>query len=119
MNSKIDSSCFEPERPEPRNRAIEIISSTRMEYDWLKNHLNPDESINLICTVGGRDYDVVLIDSPKIDVVQIQATTEGGLVCVVSPVEQVCFTTIISKKVNDDPPREIGFHTTMKRTEKE
>jgi len=113
MNSRIDSLYAGVQRPEPRNRALEIINSAANEYNFLRGRLKPDQSINLICTVGGREYEVTEIDSPKIDVVKIQAKTDDGYIIITAPVEQICFATIIFKKINDEPPREIGFHTTM------
>jgi len=111
--NKLDSlrDSFLP--PEPRNRAMEIVTEAANEYKSMSERLKPDQAINLICSVGGTDYDVMSLYSPKIDVVCIHCKTNECEVFITAPVEQVCFTTIISKKVNDEPPREIGFHASM------
>ena len=88
---------------------MEILTETANEYKWMSDRLKPDQSINLICTIGGTDYDVISLWSPRIDVVCIESKTEEGHFFITAPVEQPFFTTIISKKVNNDPPREIGF----------
>jgi len=98
-------------RQEPRNRADEIITRVDNEYKRLVSRLKPDQSINMICTIGGRDYDVFRASSPKIDIISVDSRDDdGNFFSIIAPVEQIFFTTMISKKINDEPPREIGFH---------
>jgi len=57
---------------------------------------------------AGSDYDVLSLGPPKIDIVVIEAKTDDEKISITAPVEQVCFTAIIStKKANGELPREV------------
>jgi hypothetical protein len=100
-----------------RNRAQEILHMVAGEYKWRADELKPGQSINLVCTFGGRELDVISFFSPQIDVVCIEAKDESGdLLNITAPVEQVCFTVILFNKASDKPPREIGYKSIMEDT---
>ena len=83
------------------------------DYNFYRTRLKPDQSINLLCTVGGMKHYPNNISSPDIDIIEIRVQNDDTVIFITAPVEQVTFSTVISKKVDNSPPREIGFHTTM------
>jgi hypothetical protein len=98
--------------PQILDRAKEIVHDAATEYRLIKSQLKPNQTINLICTVAGVEYDVYRLGARN-GIVEIDTQTEDSAIRIKSPVEQVSFAIIISKKTSDEPPREIGFHTMM------
>jgi hypothetical protein len=78
------------------------------EYKFLKKEIPPDKSINMICIVGGKEYDVYRIGGHD-DIVEIDTENERGALRMWCPIEQISFAVIISPKTSKEPPREIGF----------
>ena len=104
--SRIDT----PVRPVQINRAEEIAAEAVGQYEALKGKLTKEQSINLICVVGGVRYDVFSIGYGN-QYVQLKAETKSGEVHIITaPIEQVAFDVIVSNKTSNKPPREIGFH---------
>lgn len=92
-----------------KKRADEIFQATFREYNFQKVRLKPDQSINLVCYIGGSVFDVFSVGA-RDHFFEVKAEDEDGKIHVVTtPVEQIAFDIIISKKVNEEPPREIGF----------
>lgn len=111
--SRIDT----PVRPVQINRAEEIAAEAVAQYERLKGKITKEQSINLICIVGGIRYDVFSIGHGN-HYVQMKAKTKSGEVHVITaPIEQVAFDVIISNKTSNKPPREIGFHAETSRAE--
>ena len=103
--------------PQLIDRAKEIIHDAATEYRLIKTQLKPDQTINLVCTVAGVEYDVYRLGA-RSGIVEIDTQTEDSVIRIKCPVEQVSFAIIISKKVSDEPPREIGFHAIMEPDQK-
>jgi hypothetical protein len=108
-----------PQEPQPRirlpellDRAKEIVHEAALEYRLIKSQLKPNQTINLICTVAGVEYDVYRFGGRN-GIVEIDTQTADSAIRIKCPVEQVSFAIIISKKVSGEPPREIGFHAMM------
>ena len=97
-------------KPESKNRAQELVQFARREYNAQKDLLEPDESINLVCLIGGVKYDVYVMGVEGDFVWVNSQTEEADFFGMIAPVEQVSFATIVYKKKSDKPPREIGFH---------
>jgi hypothetical protein len=99
-----------PQRPQPKQRANEIFNSTIGQYEMLRARLEDGKTINLVCHIAGQAFDVFHVSSQD-HFFEIRARDEFGNVhLITTPVEQIAFDIIISKKVNDEPPRDIiGF----------
>jgi hypothetical protein len=105
-------------RPEPKNRGGDIFNRALGEYNYLRTQLKPDQSINLVCLIQGAIFDVYQVTANP-DFYQISAKDDDGDIHIITmPVEQVAFDIIISKKVNNDPPREVGFAAIEKEHQK-
>jgi hypothetical protein len=94
-------------------RADELVFNVLGEYRHMAKNIRSDESINLVCCVGGREFDVYSIGRFG-NVLSIAGKTEDGTEFkTYAPIELVSFTIILSKKVKVELPREIGFHAEM------
>jgi hypothetical protein len=100
--------------PKPRNRAMEIINDTINEYDFLKTELKPDQSINLVCYVGGAVFEVFSVSGYEYFMNIRTKDGNGDVHIITAAIEQIAFDIVITKKVNKEPPREIGFHVGFK-----
>jgi hypothetical protein len=105
-------------KPKPEKRAQELVQFARREYDAQKDLLQPDESINLVCMIGGVKYDVYVMGVEGDFVWVNSQTEEGDFLGIIASVEQVSFATIVYNKESDKPPREIGFHAIKQCQEK-
>jgi len=100
-----------PITPKPKHRGHEMVSETAGEYDRLRGQLKEGESINLVCLVGSGCFDVFMVGTHD-DFLEIRAKdVAGDWHVIMTPVEQVSFDIIISKKISAEPPREIRFIT--------
>lgn len=98
-----------PSFPKPKKRANDIFQNAIGEYKLLKTQLKPEQSINLVCLIGGKTFDVFAVTASD-HFVEVRSQDESGDVHIITaPVEQIAFDTIVSKKTSDTPPREIGF----------
>ncbi|MGA9452083.1 MAG: hypothetical protein WBW41_12160 [Verrucomicrobiia bacterium] len=98
-----------PITPKPKHRGHEMVSETVGEYDRLRGQLKEGESINLVCLIGNRSFDVFMVGTHD-DFLEIRAKDKAGdWHVIMTPVEQISFDIIISKKISDEPPREIRF----------
>jgi hypothetical protein len=98
-----------PSFPQPKKRANDIFQNAIGEYKFLKTQLKPEQSINLVCLIGGKTFDVFSVTASD-HFVEIKSQDEYGDVHIITaPVEQVSFDIIVSKKTSDAPPREIGY----------
>ncbi len=79
------------------------------QYRYQKAGLKSDQFINLVCTVGGVEYEVYTVGATE-EILIIDTEIEGFLRRMFCTVEEVSFAIILSKKTSDKPPREIGFH---------
>lgn len=104
--SQIDT----PARPVQMNRAEEIAAEAVAQYERYKEKLTKEQSINLLCIVGGIRHDVFSIGYGN-HYLQMKAKTKSGeLHVITAPIEQIVFEVVISNKSSNKPPREIGFH---------
>jgi hypothetical protein len=102
-------------RPQPPTRGEELVSHVVGEYRHLAQTIGPGKSVNLVCCVGGREFDVHSIGKLG-DLLSIVGKTKDGTEFkTYAPVELVSFTIILSKKVKAGPPREIGFFAEMQK----
>jgi hypothetical protein len=95
--------------PRPVKRADEVFQHILSEYNFAKTQIKPDQTINLICIVGGiylevgqvssRDYYLEMRGHDENDDFHIMSAT----------IDQIVFDIKITKKINDEPPRVIGF----------
>ena len=94
------------------SRAKELVGKIVMYYKGcLPQVKERGKSINLIATLGGRKYDVYELGIQGDFVFIMSKTEEGDILTILTPVEQVFFTVIISEKKSEEPPRQIGFNT--------
>ena|ERR1039457_1389711 len=102
--------------PQPNPKGSELVMHVLGEYRHLVKTIRPDQSANLVCCVGGRQFDVYSIGKFG-DILSIAGKTEDGTEFkTYAPVELVSFTIILGKKVKaGPPPREIGFSAEMKQ----
>ena len=90
-------------------RANEIFQFAAAQYQFTITELKPDQTANLLCHVSGNRYDVHQV-TMKGHYYNLRAQDEeGNLYFLTAPVELVSFEVIVSKKLNDEPPRKIGF----------
>jgi hypothetical protein len=89
-----------------------------LEYRLQKGGLKPDQFINLVCTVGGVEYDIYSIGARE-GILEIDTQFEKTARRMLCPVEQVSFAIVISKKTSKNPPREIGFKAIEEEHKKE
>jgi len=89
--------------------AREIFRSVFGHYKFLKTQLKPDQTINLVCFVGGQVFDVFSASAEDRFLEITSQDADGGTHIITTPFELIAFDIIISKKTNDVPPREIGF----------
>jgi len=100
---------------QPTPRGTELVHHVLGEYRHMAKSVGPDKSVNLVCCVGGREFDVYSIGKFG-DILSITGKTEDGTEFkTYAPIELVSFTIILSKKVKAGPPREIGFYAEMKQ----
>jgi hypothetical protein len=63
----------------------------------------------MVCYISGIVFDVLSVCSRE-HFIQLTVKEENGnFHMITTPIEQIAFDIIISKKVNEEPPREIGF----------
>jgi hypothetical protein len=96
-------------RMDPRIELAKTLTHEAvMEYKILKSQLKADQSINLVCIIGGVQYDVynVGVNNGIVSVVTQAGKTSMRLLC---PIEQISFAVILSEKTSQTPPREIGY----------
>lgn len=105
----VNSAMVRPSIPKPKQRANEIFQHTIGHYNYLKTQLKPDQSINLVCYLGSTVFDVYRVSATEHFYEITSRDPDGTLHIVTASVEQIAFDIIIAKKVNDEPPREIGF----------
>jgi hypothetical protein len=112
--SNLTSVSLRPHIPKPAARAEELVSHVVGEYRHIARTIGPEKSVNLVCSVGGREFDVYSIGRLG-DLLSLMGKTEDGTEFkTYASVELVSFTIILSKKAQAEPPREIGFHAEMK-----
>jgi hypothetical protein len=113
------SSYAAPRPPQPKQRANDIFNSAIGEYEHVKTQLKPEQSVNFVCYIGGGIFDVYSVTASG-HYFEIRAKDGGGNIHIITvPVEQIAFDIIVSKKVNDEPPREIGFKPLDAPTQKQ
>jgi hypothetical protein len=91
-----------------RDRAVDMYKFIMMEYNSISSTIKPDETINLLSTISGVEYEVNTIGG-KNGILEITVHFQGCARRMLCPVEQVSFAIIVSKKTVDKPQREIGF----------
>ncbi|MGA3266358.1 MAG: hypothetical protein ABSE16_06015 [Verrucomicrobiota bacterium] len=106
-----------PTAPARRERAKEIFGDVISEYNMRKRGLKPEQSINLVCLIGGGVFDVYSV-AAKDDFIEIVGKSGEHLHIITAPIEQVAFDIIISKTTTAEPPREIGFGAIAKEHQK-
>ena len=94
-----------------QKRANEIYQNVMGQYKIQKAQLKPDLTINLVCYFGGMVFDIYRIGANDHFFEIVTKDADEGIHIMTIPVEQISFDIIISKKVGDEPPREIGFHS--------
>jgi hypothetical protein len=105
--------------PQQRDRAWELMSETLSRYKFLKGKITKEQSINLICTIGHREYDVYNMQAFNNDFVSVKCkTSDGNEYTTFAPVEQVSLTIVVENKRSETPPREIGFDAIWREYEK-
>jgi hypothetical protein len=117
MNDLSKIAVMHQHIPQPTPRGSELVMHVLAEYRHLVRTIPPDQSANLVCFVGGREFDVYSIGKFG-DILSIAGKTEDGTTefKTYAPVELVSFTIILGKKVKaGPPPREIGFSAEMKQ----
>ena len=90
-------------------RANEVFQNAHEQYNWLKSQLKEDQSINFVCYIGGCMFDIHSMSAHGHFLEIRGKDSNGNFHVATAPIEQIAFDIIISKKVNDEPPREIGF----------
>jgi len=101
--------------PQPTPRGSELVMHVLGVYRHMVKNVAPDKFVNLVCCVGGREFDVYSIGKFG-DILSLVGKTEDGTEFkTYAPIELVSFTIILSKKVKAGPPREIGFSAEMKQ----
>lgn len=105
-----------PQRPPPPTpRGAELVNEVLMEYKFVAKTKGADKSVNLVCSVGGREFDVYSVGYRGELLTLTGKTADGTEFKTFAPVEQVSFTIILSKKTSPAPPREIGFAAEMQQ----
>jgi len=95
-----------------RNRARELTERAHAHYNHWKAKLKKNQSINLVCQIGARQFDVCSLGDYANDFVGVHSVDSHGTGhFLIAPVEQTSFDTIIFNTPSKEPPREIGFHT--------
>jgi hypothetical protein len=112
------TNTFFEEQIENPTRAFQLANAAFQEYKTLASGLEKGQSISMICSAGGREYDVANIGVDD-NFLRIHCFSDEASVSFIAPVEQVVFTIIISNDNSDLPPREIGFHVGMKKPKSE
>jgi hypothetical protein len=90
------------------DRAEEVTHNVVSEYKFYSARLKSDQAINLICTVGGSQYDVNSISAEN-GMVYIESSTKESWIKLTCPFGQISFAIIISAKISDERPRKIGY----------
>jgi hypothetical protein len=91
-------------------RAYDMVALVARAYRFHRSHLPKDQSINLVCAIGGVQYDVYSANNIG-EFVSVQAKADSGKeLNIVCAVEQLAFMFVFSEKQSGDTPREIGFH---------
>ncbi|GEM_PF-2269289 len=101
--------------PLPTPRGTELVHHVLGEYRHMASTIGPNKSVNLVCCVGGREFDVYSIGKYGDILSVVGKTADGTEFRTYAPIELVSFTIILSKKVKAGAPREIGFSAEMKR----
>jgi hypothetical protein len=93
------------------DRAEEIVQTSVSAYNHLKAIVPPGKSLNLICLIGGKEYDVHQVTGRN-DVVTASVEDKAGkrAMTIRCPIEQIGFAIVLSDKTDQKAPREItGF----------
>jgi len=97
-------------RPEPVNRGVKLVDETVFQYKYIKQKITKDQSINLVCFIGQRKFDVYSLRPCKNDIICVSSKTDDGTVfAIFAPIEQISFSIEIYNKKTKEPAREIGF----------
>lgn len=120
--SKIDSSSIHlrvPNRQRKNVRATDLVNEVAYRYSILKKNLGDDQAIDLTCCIGGNHYPVANLQPYSEECVFLVTTSSDGIFhAIFCPVEQMALFITLSPKMNDEPPREIGFAAIEKEHEK-
>ena len=93
------------------DRAEEIVQNSVFAYNHLKAIVPPGKSLNLICLIGGKEYDVHQVTGSN-DVITASVEDKAGkrAMTIRCPIEQIGFAIVLSDKTDQKAPREItGF----------
>lgn len=101
-------------RRERRNvRANDMVHDVAHKYAHLKKNLDESQSqtVDITCCIGGNHYPVKHLSPYSEECVYIITDecddTFNAIFC---PLEEVSFFITVSKRTDENPPREIGFH---------
>ena len=115
MNNLSNNPVLRRHIPQPTPRGSELVMHVLGEYRHMVKSVRADQSVNLVCCVGGQVFDVYSIGKFG-DILSIAGKAEDGTEFkTYAPIELVSFTIIVSNKVKAGPPREIGFFAEMKQ----
>ena len=101
------------------NRAYIMAMRAMLIHSFLAEKLKKKQSLELICTIGGREFPLHSVGPFLDNSIFVESVEEDGTsVSFFAPIEQVSFLYVVSPKKSNKPPREIGFHTMMQRAKK-
>ncbi|MGA2279414.1 MAG: hypothetical protein ABSG80_03830 [Verrucomicrobiota bacterium] len=103
-----------PSIPVPKkNRAKKIAIDVVSIHVLLTLKLKENESLDLICYVGGKEFRPHSVGPFFGDHIYLESSGEDGTrTSMLAPIELVTFMYVVSPKKSDAPPREIGFKAT-------
>jgi hypothetical protein len=113
MQSRLDSMIEKPNTPKQKEhreeRGIEIFQSVNGKYHSIRTQLKPDQSINLICLVGGISFEVYEISAHDF-YLEVKAKTKSGDIHIITAsVEQIAFDIVVSKKTQENEGWNVKF----------
>ena len=98
MNDASRIAVMHQHIPQPTPRGSELVLHVVGEYRHMVKSIRPDQSVNLVCCVAGREFDVYSIGKFG-DILSVADKTEDGTEFkTYAPIELVSFTIILSKK---------------------
>ena len=124
-NMRIDASSVEKlERFKidfSNNRAYEIAMQAFLIHSFMTEKAEDNETIDFMCSVNGKEIMLGSVGPFLADFIYIESLEEeDGTTCsFFTQIDQVTFVYVVSPKKSGEPPREIGFHTTIKKTSPE
>jgi hypothetical protein len=105
----------------PNNtKAYDVTIRAFLIHSFMVEKAKDDETVDFMCCVHGREIVIGSVGPFLGDSLYIESRDEDKeTVSFFTPINQVSFMYVVSPKKSDEPPREIGFHTTMERNKKE